>query len=248
MNEPRGAYAVLAPLYDRLTDRDIDYSKWCEDYCTLAGLTRGQTVLEAACGTGKMTAQLLRRGLRVTGTDISPQMLTVAGETCRKLGTTPVLALCDMRTLKTHRPVDAVLCTCDGVNYLTQDADAAAFFSSAFAALKPGGILAFDISSAQKLRGMDGQVYYDDRQDVTCLWTNALDGDVLQMELTFFVRKDQALYQRVDETHRQRAYAPEKLETLLMQTGFEAVQIVLPSDTPAWRRGRVHITARKPAP
>lgn len=246
MSNFSGAYAFLAPLYDRLSDRDIDYAGWSAYYCALAQLKRPMTVLEAGCGTGKMTAQLLKRGLRVTATDISQQMLTVAGETCRRMGTVPVLACADMRTIKAHKPVDAVLCVCDGVNYLLTDEDLAAFFASAYAALKPGGMLAFDFSSAQKLAAMDGQIYYDDRDDVTCLWTNALEEDRIRMDLAFFVKRKDGLYERVDETHLQRLYEPELVSTLLAQAGFEQIEAVWPEESVSWRRGRIHMTARKP--
>ena len=46
-----------------------------------AGITGGVTVLDAACGTGVLFPSCLRRGVRhLTGVDLSPEMIRIAGE------------------------------------------------------------------------------------------------------------------------------------------------------------------------
>lgn len=47
-------------------------------YDRVAELARGPEVLDLGCGTGNVTLRLARRGLRVTGIDLSPDMLEVA--------------------------------------------------------------------------------------------------------------------------------------------------------------------------
>ena len=62
-----------------------------------------------------------------------------------------------------------------------------------FESLKPGGRFAFDISGPAKLKGMAGQMYGEDRENVTYVWMNHWQGDpsrrLLKMALTFFVRQ-----------------------------------------------------------
>ena len=36
--------------------------------------------------------------------------------------------------------------------------------------MEPGGILIFDVNTPDKLRGLDGQVFLDEREDVYCVW------------------------------------------------------------------------------
>lgn len=43
-------------------------------------------VLDVPCGTGRITEMLLDQGLSVTGGDISPAMMEVAGEKCARFG------------------------------------------------------------------------------------------------------------------------------------------------------------------
>jgi ubiquinone/menaquinone biosynthesis C-methylase UbiE len=47
-------------------------------YDRIAQLARGPETLDLGCGTGNLTLRLVARGLRVTGIDLSPEMLDVA--------------------------------------------------------------------------------------------------------------------------------------------------------------------------
>lgn len=56
-------------------------------YDRVVELARGPEVLDVGCGTGNVALRLARRGLNVTGVDLSPQMLDVArGKTPLGLG------------------------------------------------------------------------------------------------------------------------------------------------------------------
>lgn len=47
-------------------------------YAQAAQLARGEDVLDLGCGTGTLTSRLARPGVRVTGVELSPEMLAVA--------------------------------------------------------------------------------------------------------------------------------------------------------------------------
>jgi demethylmenaquinone methyltransferase/2-methoxy-6-polyprenyl-1,4-benzoquinol methylase len=71
-------YARRAPEYDRIYEKP----ERREDLAALAdlvcGWTRGQRVLELACGTGWWTERMSRVAAHVTATDASPEVLEVA--------------------------------------------------------------------------------------------------------------------------------------------------------------------------
>ena len=63
--------------------------RWREERAielALRRVRRGSTVLDAACGTGRITALLQRNGFRATGCDVSPAMMAVAHRRLTSLG------------------------------------------------------------------------------------------------------------------------------------------------------------------
>src|SRR5699024_8481430 len=79
--KPMNAYHALAQSYDRLT-RDVDYATTVAFYLRILereGL-RPRTAVDLACGTGSVAVILAREGLKVTGVDMSEEMLTVASQ------------------------------------------------------------------------------------------------------------------------------------------------------------------------
>ncbi len=223
------AYEAFAEVYDALMD-DVDYDGWARRYLDLLALAgvAPRSLCDCACGTGALSVRFAEAGIRVTGADLSGAMLARAQEKARRRGVQAMFIRQDMRALELPRPVDAIVCGCDGLNYLMDDEGVRAFFGRARASIRPGGALAFDISSAWKLEHTLGDGFFgEDRDDVTYLWSNRFDprARTLTMDLTFFVRRPDGLYRRFDETHVQRAHEADDLRRLLTECGFRDIRI-----------------------
>ncbi|MDQ3974774.1 MAG: methyltransferase domain-containing protein [Actinomycetota bacterium] len=97
-------------------------------------LAGDETVLDAGCGTGRVTAHLLRRlpRGRVIGVDLSADMLAQARG---HLGDRVDLRVADLTELVLDEPVDAVFST--ATFHWIHDHDR--LFARLFAALRPGG-------------------------------------------------------------------------------------------------------------
>ena len=179
-------YTSFAEVYDQLMD-NVNYERWADFYAEMLhanGVGVGEKICECACGTGGLTIPLQKRGFQMTGVDLSQEMLWIAAQKARKQGIGLPFIQQDMRKLHLHRQMDAVLATCDGVNYLLEDQDAAAFFASAYNALRPGGVLVFDVSTPWKLENMLGnQIICEDRPQVTYMWQNRFDRARAQVEM-----------------------------------------------------------------
>jgi SAM-dependent methyltransferase len=83
----------VAALYDRIGgDYSRNKPRAVSDYTelpavlSLAGDVRGLRVLDAGCGPGKHSERLLDRGARLTGIDISDEMVAHARERCKGRG------------------------------------------------------------------------------------------------------------------------------------------------------------------
>lgn len=218
------AYSAFAGIYDVLMD-DVDYAGWAEYYIKLLDMAgvRPQRLCDCACGTGAMSVRFALRGIQVTGADISGDMLRQAQDRARQAGVRVMFVEQDMCDLRLPRPVDAVVCACDGVNYLLDDDRLNAFFRRAYDAIRPGGALAFDISSAYKLERVLGNNFFgEERDDVAYLWSNRFDPGTraVNMDLTFFVREKGELYRRFTEVHTQKAHDADHILELLTENGF----------------------------
>src|SRR5690242_4496580 len=106
-------YDCLAPFYDRFTE-EYEYEPWIdgiEREAISLGLS-GRRALDLACGTGKSTEPLLRRGYSVVGCDISEEMIRQARRKLPEHAESFVVA--DMRDLPPLMgPFDLILCLDD---------------------------------------------------------------------------------------------------------------------------------------
>lgn len=241
-------YGDFAFVYDALM-RDVDHDGWA-DYA--AGfIPGGASVLECACGTGEMSLRLARRGFSVTACDVSESMLMVAAEKQREQGMFKAelkFFRTDMRSLPSGKKYGCVAAFCDGVNYLTSREDVKRFFSSAHSVLKEGGVLIFDISSRFKLENVLGNnTFADDGRELAYMWQNAYDPEskLIEMKLSFFINRN-GLYERIDETHIQRAHSVREITSWLRETGFEPEAFgFMTHEPPKETDERIQFIARK---
>ena len=246
-------YQGFAELYDELMN-DVDYERWAEHYARLLSIfgIRGGKVCECACGTGSMTLPLHRRGFQMTGVDLSREMLWQAAQKARKSGTSIPFVQQDMRCLNLHKPVDAVLATCDGVNYLLTEDDLLSFFRAAKRSLRPGGALVFDVSTPWKLKNiLCAGLMCEDRENITYLWQNTWHerSKTVSLDLCFFIREADGRYRRMEEHQMQRAWDTDTLKEVLWRAGFRTVSMYSETTLNAAREQdqRWHIAAVNPA-
>lgn len=244
-------YGGFAKLYDSFMD-DVDYPAWAGYVSALLkeGETPAKRVFECGCGTGSVSVELKREGYDITSSDLSEKMLAAAAEKARSRGVKMPFIKADMKNFELHRPVDAVIACCDCVNYLTADEDALAFFNASYNALKTGGKLLFDVSSAYKIGTvLKNNCFSDSREDRAYFWTNSYDEKtrLIEMELELFLRADGGLYERFSETHIQRAYTESELASLLKEAGFTNIRVyeALTFASPRGESQRLQFTAEK---
>lgn len=134
--------------------RHVNYARWAKyvsglfdlaDICEAGGGHRVQTVLELACGTGKLLMELSQAGFRTYGMDCSAAMVQCAAAQCRR-NHAPVRMWCgDMRAFAVDLKFDAAICLYDSLNYCCRREEVASVFARVADALAPGGVFIFDI-------------------------------------------------------------------------------------------------------
>ena len=245
-------YTAFAQVYDALME--VDYAAWAQYYHELmkkAGVKEKGKCVECACGTGGLTLPLRKLGWQMTGVDLSEEMLARAMEKARAAGMIIPFVCQDMCALSVPTRVHCVLCTCDGVNYLTAPEKVQQFFKAAYAALRPGGALVFDVSTPEKLQNTLGNnTLFADEEEMAYIWHNAYDETTacVEMTLSIFVKRPDGAYDRLEENQTQRAHSLEELTDWLSQAGFEEIAFYGGQRMDAPRAGddRWHVSARKP--
>ena len=243
------AYHNLAVSYDRLTS-DVDYEATVDFYYEILkqeGLSP-RTAVDLACGTGSVTAILAKKGLRVTGVDLSEEMLTVASQKAMELDNQPLFLCQNLRDLYLPRAVDLAVCALDSLDYITDPADCREAIRRVFKYLNPGGIFIFDVNTPEKLRAMDGQVFLDEDDDVYCVWRGEFDEktNICSYGMDLFQRKGN-LWERSFEEHREYAYSADQLVGYLKDAGFTHIRVYADRrlEAPAAGEQRIYIKARK---
>ena len=218
------SYEYLAEQYDGLM-YDAPSEEWFSYITKLTGPPC--RVLEYACGTGRITEQLVRSGYETIAVDRSEAMLNRALTRLRPLGGHVDLIQADMRVFRLNHPVQLALCICDGVNYIHTDAELQEFFCNVAANLQKSGRFVFDISSAYKLsRVLGNEFFYDDNDDSTLFWSNQYNPrtKLSEMDITLFQRRGQ-YYERFDEVHVQRAWEEAEITEALALAGFQDIRV-----------------------
>ena len=222
------AYEFLAGCYDEFTT-DVPYPRWAdylEKHFARSALPI-RTVLDLACGTGSLTRELAERGYEMIGADQSEEMLAVAAEKCRGVGETePIFLHQAMEGLDLYGTIDACVCCLDSVNYVTRPRTLERAFRRVHTFLMPGGLFLFDINTPDKLRGLDGQVFLDEREDAYCVWRAEFSPRrrVCTYGMDIFRLEPGGLWSRGEEVHEEYAYEPDELEEYLREAGFTRIR------------------------
>lgn len=131
------AYAHMAAVYDALM-ADTPYDQWLDwiERSWQKG-SAPKRIIDLGCGTGTIAIPLAKRGYRVTGVDLSAEMLAIAYDKMRQEQVEVAWVEQDMRELSLPE-ADAVISLCDSLSYLTEEADVQETFRRVFAHLAPG--------------------------------------------------------------------------------------------------------------
>ncbi len=99
------------------------------------------TIMDLGCGTGRHALEMAKRGLNVTGVDMSETMLQMGQEAC---GDKIKLIQGDARTVRLNEKFDAVTSLFHVMSYQNTEDDALAHLTTAYEHLNKDGIFLFD--------------------------------------------------------------------------------------------------------
>jgi SAM-dependent methyltransferase len=177
------------------------------------------SIVELGCGSGVTARRLTDAGHEVLGIDQSAALIALArGRAPRasfRVGSfvTEPIPECDV-----------VLAIGEVFSYLFDEGNTraalASIFARIYAALRPSGLLVFDLASPGLVPGGRSRTWTTGR-DWAVLVESHEEGDLLTRRITSF-RERGAGYRRSEEVHRQRLYRAGEILALLRAAGFRA--------------------------
>ncbi len=217
------AYKEFANIYDELIYEDINYDEISEK---IIGLSNANNIefedyLDLACGTGNVGVRVGKYFKNMYAVDLSSDMLNIAFEKFKQNKIKAKVICQDMSELRLNHKFNLITSVLDSTNYITEEEDLFNYFNSVYDHLKDDGLFIFDINSYYKLSEIMGNnIYTYSSEDVFYTWENTFEDNILNMFLTFFVKRENDLYERFEEEHFERAYQEKEIEDILYEIGF----------------------------
>lgn len=201
-------------------------------------------VLDVCCGSGHVTRELVRRRYRVTGVDLSRELIEIA-----RSNIAAEFLVADVRDLQIPRMYDAALSTFDALNHLLSLEDLRSALRGVHAVLRPGALFVFDMNldeaytldlhnwhctlDAENAFLVRGHYYPEDR--------------LAQTELVWFIRQDGNNWSRRTSMVEERCYPEADILDALAEAGFQEIKATRATDvgvTPDVGFGRRYFSAR----
>ena len=218
-------YDILAGHYDdlQLTGATDAWGPYIfgliKDYCRITD----PDVTDLGCGTGVITNYLASQGLKVTGVDLSPDMLSMASAG-DETGT--VCWICADITDYEGPACRCFISTMDTIGHITEPDSLSKMFSMVSGLLEEGGVFILDATTVHHFEDTLGDnVFYEDYDDFTLLWVNHYDrkSRINHAELTLFELTEDDLYERYDGELTARCHTKEEITGLAEKAGLKTL-------------------------
>lgn len=222
-------YNDLASVYDKLME-DMPYKEWADfiEQIITDKKIRVEKILDLGSGTGSISSLLTSKGYKVDNLDFSEEMLLKAKAKYEKEKLKGNFIKMDIRDINFSSDYDCVLSTFDTLNYFIEEEELRNIFSKVFQALKEKGIFIFDMNTLYKFEEFLGQeIYTYNTEEIVYIWENEYNKNtkILEIDLSFFVKRKEGLYQRFNEYHVQKYYPSKNILGLLKEVGFSDFKI-----------------------
>ena len=240
-------FTEVAPWYDDLM-AEVPYQNWVryvEKLAQLHGLSP-KSVLDLACGTGRVSRILAQKGYSVVGVDGSPAMIREAQS--KTNGEIPFYCQ-RMQELSLNQRFDLVICLFDSLNYITEPSELQTAFCRVSEHLNPGGLFIFDVNGeAAYTNNLFTQTSLGRWRKVQYVWQADYNPStrICEVHMRFIVNEN-GRKREFFEVHRQRCYTVPEIQNYLQQAGLECLECLEAFTTrPATKASdRIYFVARK---
>jgi SAM-dependent methyltransferase len=205
---------------EKLTDKQIGReATFIEESL---GIERGGAVLDLACGTGRQAIELARRGYEVLGFDLSPAMLSRAGEQAQSRSVKLNLVQGDMREMTFEEQFDGVYCWNTAFGYFDEDKNANVV-DRVRHSLKSGGLFLLDVVNRDFIIRQSPSLAWFEGDGCVCMDEMTVDVITSRMKVKRTLMLDDGRTREIE--YSMRVYSLHELGKILHDHGFKVCEV-----------------------
>jgi SAM-dependent methyltransferase len=180
-------------------------------------------LLDLACGQGRHSIELAKRGYQVTGLDQSRYLLDIAAQRAAAAGVTVRWVEGDMRQpLPVPGGYDVAVNLFTSFGYFADDADDLMVLRAVAGALRPGGRFLLEVLNGERIMRTFEEREWIPFGETTVLEQRRLDRNRRRMEVDRTIVRDGHEEQSF---HTLRLYSGRELTVMAKRAGFDMIQL-----------------------
>jgi SAM-dependent methyltransferase len=198
----------------------------CIEQLLLPYLSEKAQILDLCCGTGQVMQNVIAKGFRVTGLDISENMLEFAQQNA----SSGHFVVDDARSFSFSSTFQGVYSTHSGLNHILNINELTNVFQNVYAALVKNGVFVFDMPSEKRYQSKiltgkfnDGDVKQDYAYAVGGKYYS--DQKTGYINITIFDLITDNIWQRSDINWLVRCYSEQEIKSTLEKVGFTDIKV-----------------------
>lgn len=185
-------------------------------------------LLDVACGEGSFAVAMSKKGWKVSGIDLSPEMLRLANHRANHEKLKIEFINQDMRFIDFTQEFNLVTCWFGSLNYMITNDDLQSTFNHIARALKPNGWFIFDMNTIYGL----AVGWHENSCEVTQETPELLElhrnsynyeNRLACKKITWFVKIGEK-WEKYEEKHIKRAFSIEEIEKCMEYAGLYVVE------------------------